>query len=320
VRDDRDLDTEHRRGDRRPEQVLVALVVRMRDERHHAGDQLGPGGLDVDGAPRTIGGRPVEVHAVVVAVVLLRLQLGLRDRGLERDVPEGRRLLEVGLAPGEVAQESALTGQLRLGTDGRVVLVPVDREAEGAPQRLEDLLVLLDQLLAELDEVGPADRHLALGVGLLGRGEVVLVGERRVAADAEVVLHPPLGRQPVVVPAHGVEHGLAAHPLEPRDQVGVGVGEDVPDVQRPAHGGRRGVDRVDVLARLGAVEGVGLVAPPALDPLLLEALEGRLVGYDDGAGGRRRLLGLVLLGLGHGRNPRSQRACAENDITRDLHG
>ena len=84
------------------------------------------------------------------------------------------------------------------------------------------------------------------------------------------------------------------------------------DVQRAAHRGRRRVDGVDVLARLGAVEGVGLVGLPALGPLRLETLEGRLVGYDDGARGRRRLRCLVLLGLGHRGNPRVGRPMREN--------
>ena len=53
------------------------------------------------------------------------------------------------------------------------------------------------------------------------------------------------------------------------------------DVQAAADGRRRGVDRVDVLARLGAVEGVGVVGLPALAPRGLETLERRLVRYDD---------------------------------------
>ena len=90
----------------------------------------------------------------------------------------------------------------------------------------------LDELLAQLDEVGPADRDLPLRVRLLRRREVGVVGQRRVAAHAVVVLHPALGRQAVVVPAHRVEDLLAAHPLVAGDQVGVRVGEDVADVQR----------------------------------------------------------------------------------------
>ena len=51
VGDDRDLDAEDRRGDGRAEQRLVALVVGVGDQRDDGRDQLGPGGLDVDGGP-----------------------------------------------------------------------------------------------------------------------------------------------------------------------------------------------------------------------------------------------------------------------------
>ena len=122
------------------------------------------------------------------------------------------------------------------------------------------------ELLAQLDEVRPADRDLLLGVRLLRRREVGVVRQRGVAADAVVVLHPALGRQAVVVPAHRVEDRLAAHPLVARDQVGVRVGEHVADVQAAAHRRRGSVDRVDVLPRLGAVEAVGVVGLPALAP------------------------------------------------------
>ena len=116
------------------------------------------------------------------------------------------------------------------------------------------------------------------------RGERRVVGQRRVAADAVVVLHPTLGRQPVVVPPHRVEHLAAAHPLVARDQVGVRVGEHVPDVQRPADRRRRRVDRVDLLARLGAVEAVGAVVLPYRHPALLEAVERRFLGHAHGVG------------------------------------
>ena len=294
---DGDLDAEDRRGDGGAEQVLVALVVGVGDQRDDGGDQLGARGLDVD----LVGAR-VEGDPVVGAGVLPRLELGLRDGGLEGDVPQRGGLLQVGLAAGEVAQEGALGRRLGRRPDGGVGLLPVDREAERAPQRLEDLLVLDDQLLAELDEVRPADRDLPLRVGLLRRGEVGVVGQRRVAAHAEVVLDAPLGRQAVVVPAHRVEDLLAAHPLEAGDEVGVGVGEDVADVQRARDGRRRGVDRVDALARRRTVEGVGLLVLPGLRPPGLEALQRRLVRYGDAGGGRRRGPGRAL-GVSHGANP-----------------
>src|SRR5690606_3555401 len=136
--------------------------------------------------------------------------------------------------------------------------------------------------LAQLDEVPPGDGDLALGVGLGGRGEVRVVGDRRVAADAVVVLHPALGGQAVVVPAHRVEHGLAAHPLVAGDQVGVGVGEGVADVQRPRDRRRGGVDGVDLVAGLGAVETVDAGLVPYVDPFRLDAVERRLFGNAEG--------------------------------------
>ena len=58
VRQDGDLDVEQRRADRGAEQVLVALVVRVRDERDAGRQQLGAGRLDVDRDRRHRGTRP----------------------------------------------------------------------------------------------------------------------------------------------------------------------------------------------------------------------------------------------------------------------
>ena len=52
VRDDRHLDAEQRRRHGRAEEVLVALVVGMRDEGHAGGQQFGAGRLDLDRASR----------------------------------------------------------------------------------------------------------------------------------------------------------------------------------------------------------------------------------------------------------------------------
>ena len=60
VRQDGDLDVEQRRADRGAEQVLVALVVGVRDERDARGEQLGAGGLDVDRAAVAVERDPVE--------------------------------------------------------------------------------------------------------------------------------------------------------------------------------------------------------------------------------------------------------------------
>ena len=157
--------------------------------------------------------------------------------------------------------------------DGGVGVGPVDRQAQGAPQVLEDLLVLLGQLMTQGHEVGARD-----GDGVLGRfgrrGEGRVEGEARVAADPEVVLDPALGGQAVVVPTHGVEDGLPPHPVEAGHGIGVGVREDVPDVERSRHRGGWGVDGVHLGTGSGAVEGVGAGRIPAGRPHRLEALRG----------------------------------------------
>jgi hypothetical protein len=195
------------------------------DQRDAGRQQLGPGGLDEH---RAVGG--VEGDPVVGAGTLAVLELGLRHGGAEGDVPEGRRLLRVGLPAGQVVQEHPLRGGAGGLRDRPVDVRPVDRQPDAAPQLLVVALVLLRELHAQLDEVAPRDRHLLLA--RLGRRlEALVVGQRGVAADAVVVLHPPLGGQPVVVPAQRVVDVLAAHPLVAGHDVGVGVAEHVPHVQ-----------------------------------------------------------------------------------------
>ncbi len=78
-----------------------------------------------------------------------------------------------------------------------------------------------------------------------GRRTTGRLRKARIAEHAVVVLDPPLGRQPVVVESHRIEDLVAPHPPVAGHGVGVGVGEDVPDVQLPRHRGRRGVDGED---------------------------------------------------------------------------
>ncbi len=108
--------------------------------------------------------------------------------------------------------------------------------------------------------------------GLSGGTKRRIVRQRRIAAHAVVVLHAALGRQAVVVPAHRIEHGLAAHALEARDDIGVRVREHVADVERPADRRRRCIDRIDLIARtITGLEAVGAVRFPFRGPLRLEA-------------------------------------------------
>ena len=227
MREDWNLNAEHRRRHRLPEEILVALVVGVRDEGAHTHQQLGAGGFDEDGG--AVGLR--EGDAVVGARVVAGFEFGLRDGGLKRHVPQRRRVVHVRLAAGEIAQEGFLGDGLGVAPDRRVEQIPVHRQSEPAPQRLEHLLVDGRQFLAQLDEVATRHRHLALRVRLGRRLEIGVVGQRRVTAHAVVVLHAALGGQTVIVPTHRVEHFLAAHALVAGHHVGVGVAEYVTDVQ-----------------------------------------------------------------------------------------
>ncbi len=280
VRQNRHLHVEQRGVDVLAEVLLVTLVIRVRDQRAAGGQQFRTGGLDVD------RGAVLETEGdlVVEARVLAGFKLGLGHCGLEGHVPQARSVLLVGLAAGQIAQERLLGHALRVRADGVVGLGPVDRQAEGTPQRLELLLVLGGELFAQLDEVLAGDRHLVLGADLLAVGalerrlEIGIVLQRGVDAHAIVVLHAALGRQTVVVPAHRVEHVVAVHALESRDDVGVGVGEDVADMQMAGNGGRRGVDGIDGLAVAGALELVDSAFIPVLAPLVFETVHADPVG------------------------------------------
>ena len=101
---------------------------------------------------------PGEPEPVVGAGPLAVLQLGLGDGGAEVDVPEGGggRVDRPGPA-GQQAQEAPLGHPLGPVRHGGVGVGPVHREAEHAPELLEDLLVLLGELVAERHEVGSGD-------------------------------------------------------------------------------------------------------------------------------------------------------------------
>ena len=115
----------------------------------------------------------------------------------------------------------------------------------------------------------------------------------RVAADVEVVLHAPLGGEPVVVPAHRVEDVPPAHALVARDDVGLRVAEDVADVQRARHRRRRRVDDEGLVAPPGAGPSGGCPAashtlvPARLGGGGVEVL-GQLTGIDGADGGALR--------------------------------
>ena len=253
----------------------------MRDESDTRGKKLRASRLD-EHLLAVIGAR--EAQAVVRALAVVVLLLGLRNRGTERDVPRSRGLGLIGLAVLQMREECLLTHGTRVVVDGLVAQVPIHRKAEGAEGVLEGLLIFRCELEAQLDEVLAADRHLVLRLrGLrvaaaVGWFEVLHVGEGRIAANAEVVLHAALGGQAVVVPAHRVEHVLADHAVVAREDVGLGVRKHVTDVQRARGCGRGSVDREDLLATCVSVKRVDLRVLPARVPFVLETVEAWAVG------------------------------------------
>ena len=171
--EDRHLDAEQRRDDERAEERSVALVVRVRDERDAAGEQFRAGGVDVDGAG-VVGA--VEGDAVIGAGPFAVLEFGLGDGGSKVDVPERGCLGGVDLFARQHLQEGALADRLGLFGDRGVLVVPVDADADGAPQLLKGLFVARGEFEAEFDEVLARDGDLVLR-GLLGRSVLRVVGE-----------------------------------------------------------------------------------------------------------------------------------------------
>ncbi len=259
----------------------------MGDERDARGDQLGSRRLDDDVAV-AVGTR--EADRVVRARHLAVLELGLRDRGAEVDVPERRRLGLVRLAAGEVAQERALRRRAARRSPIVVyVMRPVDRETERGATAPRTSARPRRRAARTARRSSAARSRSACFGGFGRRRERRVVRQRRVAADAVVVLHPALGGQAVVVPAHRVEDLVAPHAPVAGDGVGVRVDEHGAHVQRPAHRRRRRVDGEDLGAALRPVEPVGAVGLPARRPLLLEPVEasasparpcGRVYGTD----------------------------------------
>ena len=146
-------------------------------------------------------------------------------------------------------------------------------------------LVLDGEAFTQLHEVLAGDRLLVAGLdGLafaaLVRGDEILdVGQARVDAHTVVVLHAAFRWQAVVVPAHRVEDGLTGHALEAGDDVGVRVGEHVADVEGARDRRRGSVDRVDLFADRGAIEGVDAVFLPGLAPFGFKAFSADALGH-----------------------------------------
>ncbi len=269
ARKDRNRHAEQRRHGVAPEEISVAFVARVGRDAHAGGQEFGTRRGDHEAA---LAALDAELDVIERAALHTIFHLRLRHGGLEVHVPHGGgvRVVEVPLLP-EV-QEAQLRQLPRPRADGLVLLGPVDGEAHAAEQLLEGLLVLRRHPLAQGYEVGP--RHEARRLlALLGAGgidlELGLDGGVRVAAHVEVVLHAALGRKTVVVPAHGIVDVAAQHPLLAHHHVGVCVGEDVADVERARHRGRRCVHHEGLLPRALGIPTVGAAPLPLAVPALL---------------------------------------------------
>ncbi len=228
---------------RRPIRWAVAGVVGMDEDGHAGRQQFRPGGGNGQG--RAI--IDAEEQRVKRRLALQVVLLGLGDGRAALRAPQCRRLLLVGQAAAQQVEEAPLGHAARFVVDGAVGVAPVDRQAQPPPDGLVLGLDLGSHSQALADEGGAAD-----------------VGGAHPARP----LHQPLGRQAVVVVAHGVEDVVAAHAPVAGEEVGVGVGVDVAQVEPARDGGRRGVDGVDgrVVRRLEVVD-AGCVPLLLSDPL-----------------------------------------------------
>lgn len=221
------------------------------------------------------------LHQLEVEVKHLRLlrrifQIRPCQRRLASRTPENRLL-----APlenpflGEI-EEAPLRDSLGSRVDRRISPRPVDGNAERLPELAVSLRAALRLLETEANKFRP--------------GSFLLV-------DREFLLDKALGRQAVVVEAHRVKNILPAHPLEPRDKLGLRVAHHMALVKVIGRDiRRRRVDGKDLALAIGGVETEDSFLLPKATPALLigwlEALgEGGGILFRRGAAARFFLAG-----------------------------
>ena len=179
-------------------------------------------------------------------------------------------LLQRALLDGRVfVPPAAAVDHLLVGEHGGALRTPVDQRllavGQAALQHLEEepLVPAIVFGLAGGDFAIPIVAEGEAAMRLLHRGDVC---ERPLARRPLVRDGGVFGGQPERVPAHGMQHVEAAHPLVARERVADRVVADVADVQRAARVGQH-LQHVEL--RLGGVL-FGLVEVgvlPALVPL-----------------------------------------------------
>ncbi len=259
---------EQGRDRRSPEERLVALVVRMGDDRDAGAEEFRPRGRDRQVATAL----DTETDVVKGASSRSILDLCLGDRRPEVGVPHGGSEGLIDPTLSMQVEKRELRHPSTVFIDRRVGQRPVDRQSEPTPGVLEGLLVLDRQSGTRFDEVEPGDLFdgFVLTPFDLSRSPVRIVGQARLGTDAVDVLHPPFRGKPVVVPTHRIGDVLAGHPLIADQQVLVGVGETVADMKRSRH--RRGwsVHHEGLITRCLRVPAIDAPLVPAITPPLLE--------------------------------------------------
>src|SRR6218665_2881898 len=97
---------------------------------------------------------------VVVAGLLGVFEFGLCNGGAEGDIPQCWCESLVRLTALNIAHECKLAGEDCVGSDRAIGLSPVDREAEGAPERFKLQFIFDCEFFTQFDKVAAADGEL----------------------------------------------------------------------------------------------------------------------------------------------------------------
>ena len=260
------------------EKALEPHVVRVGGNAHARSQQFRPRRGNHKTLYRRVFLENTEFDVVVSPALLTVFDLGLGHGGLEIDVPHRRGFELIHMALPVEVEEAALGDAPALLVDRRVLVAPVDRVAHAHERVLEGHFVQFGHHAAHLDEVLATDHKLlvflefkprALGLNV----QVFDVGNVGFRPHSEIVLHAPLGRQAVIVPAHRVGNVPAGHALIAGDQVLVGVREDMTDVERTADGRGRGVDHKRTGTGCAWVAFFDAEFAPALPPVSLTLVD-----------------------------------------------
>ena len=231
VADDGDAAPHQRQDHMATDEVPELLVFRMHRHRRIAQHGLGPGGGDSDEGIRIFRiinnafKRIVEVPEMALHLHLLHLQIG--DGGQQLGVPVDQALVLVDQPLAMQLHEDLEDGLGQALVHGEAFAAPVAGGAEA--------LQLVDDGSAALGLPGPD----ALEEGLAAH-----LPAARLLALHELTLDDHLGRNARMVRARLPEHILAAHALEPAQDVLQRVVEGVAHVQGARHIGRGDHDAV----------------------------------------------------------------------------